>query len=112
MRKSSTSLISIFLLISVISAQDNLYNLALVSQARGAACLDGSAPGIYIHEGKGANKNNYLLYFEGGGFCGEPTLAATIESCYKRSLTDLGSSKKYPKTFDAKGMGALSPYPE
>ena len=56
-------------------AQSDLYKLHLVSQERGAACLDGSAPGYFIHEGFGENKDNDLLVFAGGGFCGEPTLS-------------------------------------
>jgi len=33
---------------------------------------------LYIHEGKGENKDNFVVYFEGGGFCGEPDLAGTL----------------------------------
>jgi hypothetical protein len=48
----------------------DLYNLVLHSQTRGAACLDGSPAGMYIHEGNGINKKKYMIYFEGGGLCG------------------------------------------
>ena len=51
------------------------YKLVLHSQERGAACLDGSPAGFYIHEGSNENKNKFLLYFNGGGFCGGSTLA-------------------------------------
>ena len=61
-----------------------------------------------MHEGQGENKNNYLIYFEGGGFCGEPTLSETLESCYNRSFTLLGSSKDYQPTMGGKQLGALS----
>ena len=64
-------------LISAI-AQSNLYKLVLHSKDRGAACLDGSPAGMYIHEGSGENKNNYMIFFEGGGFCGADGLSATI----------------------------------
>lgn len=50
------------------------------------------------------------MYFQGGGFCGEPTLSETLDSCYNRSLTKLGSTKNAPETLDGKGYGILSPY--
>lgn len=50
----------------------------LLTQDGGAACLDGSPPGFYLHEGFGENKNNYLIFFAGGGFCGDSTLAGTL----------------------------------
>ncbi len=56
--------IFIFLaLLTLILSQDDLFNLVILSQDRGAACLDGSPPAIYIREGQGENKNNYLLFF-------------------------------------------------
>lgn len=59
------------MLISIVfTAEDEPYKIYFVSQDRGAACLDGSAPAIYIHEGSQTNKQNYLVYFKGGGFCG------------------------------------------
>ena len=56
----------------------NLYDLVLHSKERGAACLDGSPAGMYIHEGSGANKNKFIIYFHGGGFCAGLTLSDTI----------------------------------
>lgn len=91
----SHRILLVLLLVVLVFGQEDLYKLVLLSQERGAACLDGSAPGIYVHEGQGENKNNFLIYFEGGGFCGETTLADTLESCYKRSFTHLGTSKDY-----------------
>ena len=40
-------------LLALTFTQDDLFNLVLLSQDRGAACLDGSPPAIYVHEGKG-----------------------------------------------------------
>lgn len=40
-----------------------------------------------------------MIFFEGGGWCGDVDLQSTVENCYQRSLTDLGSSKKYPDSF-------------
>lgn len=94
-------MVSLLLLITLlthgcaVATQADLYRLNLIPQDGGAACLDGSAPGYFIHEGLGSNKHNYLLVFAGGGFCGEPTLSDTLESCYKRSFTNLGSTKHY-----------------
>lgn len=42
-------LILAIIIISLSFTQDNLYNLVLHPQDRGAACLDGSPPGLYIH---------------------------------------------------------------
>ena len=58
-----------FLFIFIESFCD-LYELILLSQERGAACLDGSPPGMYLHEGTGPNKDKFLIYFEGGAYCG------------------------------------------
>jgi hypothetical protein len=66
-----------FILISQIAASE-FYNLHTIPQNGGAACLDGSPPAYYLHEGLGENKNNYLIYFQGGGYCGEPTLQDTL----------------------------------
>jgi hypothetical protein len=59
-------------------SQQNLYKLVLHSQDAGAACLDGSPPGLYLHEGTGANKNKFMVFFDGGGFCGAPSLSETL----------------------------------
>lgn len=50
-----------------------------------------------------------MIYFEGGGFCGSPTLADTLENCYRRSKTPLGSTKQAEPTIDLNGYGILSP---
>lgn len=68
------------------------YRLVRHSQQRGAACLDGSPPAMYVHEGSGPNRDKFLVYMQGGDSCGEGELEDTLEACYQRSLTDLGSS--------------------
>lgn len=51
-----------------------------------------------------------MIFFEGGGWCGDKDLASTTENCYQRSLTDLGSSKKYPDSYTiADGILSLNP---
>ena len=44
-------------------SSNNIYKLILQSQDRGAACIDGSPPGMYLNEGTGLNKNKFLVYF-------------------------------------------------
>jgi len=51
---------------------------------------------LYTHEGGETDK--ILIFFEGGGFCGDATLPKTIENCYQRSKTLLGSSNLWPET--------------
>ncbi|BBH06117.1 Pectinacetylesterase family protein [Prunus dulcis] len=71
-----------------ITASD-LVELTLLqnAKARGALCLDGSAPGYHFKKGFGSGANNWLLHIEGGGWCN------TMESCSWRKGTSLGSSK-------------------
>lgn len=71
-------LITIFVFNYFCKSQSDLYNLVLHPQDQGAACLDGSPPGLYIHEGTGANKNKFMMYFDSGGFCGAGSLAETL----------------------------------
>ncbi len=67
--------ISAFILLHIALSQSDLFNLVLHPQDRGAACLDGSPPGLYIHEGTGPNKNKFMMYFDSGGFCGAGSLS-------------------------------------
>ncbi len=49
-----------------------------------------------------------MIYFQGGAFCGNVDLASTLESCYQRSNTELGTSKVLPLTRDSDEYGILS----
>ncbi|KAI8003215.1 Pectin acetylesterase 9 [Camellia lanceoleosa] len=51
-----------------------------------AYCLDGSLPAYHLHRGFGAGARNWLLQFEGGGWCND------IESCLARAQTHRGST--------------------
>ena len=63
-----------------------------------ALCLDGTVPAYYIKQG---DPTKWIINFEGGGWCGSALgLQQTLESCYQRSKTDLGSSSKYPDSFN------------
>jgi O-palmitoleoyl-L-serine hydrolase len=74
-----------------------------------AKCIDGSPPAIYIHQG--SEPSNFIIFFNGGGFCSGATLEQTLENCYQRSKTDLGSSKNYTDELIING-GYLSTDPE
>lgn len=67
-----------------------------------ARCLDGTPPALYFKKGK--SKDKFIIYFEGGAWCGGATLMETIKDCYARSLTDLGSSRNYPERMSQRGI--------
>ncbi|KAI3920157.1 hypothetical protein MKX01_017814 [Papaver californicum] len=54
-------------------------------------CLDGSLPGYHLDRGYGSGANNWLLQFEGGGWCND------IESCLERAKSRRGSTKYMSK---------------
>ena len=86
------------------AADDGTWTLDFLTAgaAAGAVCLDGS-PGAYYTRAplNNASSEGVILYFEGGGWC------SSVNNCYERSLTDLGSSKHYP----AVPPGVLPPGP-
>jgi len=51
------------------------YELILLNNSE-AKCLDGTQPGFYWR--KGLNSKNFLVFFEGGGWCGDSTLDMTM----------------------------------
>ncbi|GAB2249851.1 hypothetical protein Droror1_Dr00013210 [Drosera rotundifolia] len=55
--------------------------------ALGAYCLDGSLPGYHLDKGFGDGARNWLLQFEGGGWCND------VETCIERSQTRRGSTR-------------------
>ncbi|XP_056159016.1 pectin acetylesterase 9 isoform X3 [Syzygium oleosum] len=70
-----------------------LVGMTLVPHASaiGALCLDGSLPAYHLHRGFGAGANNWLLQFEGGGWCND------IPSCLERANTRRGSTRYMTK---------------
>ena len=60
-----------------------------------AKCLDGSQSVYYYSQG---DPSKVLMFLAGGGWCGDNTVSSTLENCYMRSKTDLGSSTKYPSS--------------
>jgi O-palmitoleoyl-L-serine hydrolase len=71
-----------------------------------ARCLDGSPAGLYFAPGQQSDK--FVIYFEGGGLCRGDGLAETLEYCYKRSKTNLGSSLNYSAERSFDGMTYIS----
>ncbi|XP_044504042.1 pectin acetylesterase 8-like isoform X1 [Mangifera indica] len=66
--------------------------------AKGAVCLDGSAPAYHFSPGFGAGVNNWLVHIEGGGWCNNAS------TCLSRKSTRLGSSTKMVKKVAFSGM--------
>lgn len=66
--------------------------------AKGAVCLDGSAPAYHFDKGSGSGINNWIVHMEGGGWCKD------VETCTARKTTDLGSSKQMVKSFGFSGI--------
>ncbi|KAL3834415.1 hypothetical protein ACJIZ3_009151 [Penstemon smallii] len=71
-----------------------LVSMTLVQNASslGAFCLDGSLPAYHLDRGFGAGARNWLLQFEGGGWCND------IKSCLERAPTRRGSTSYMSKT--------------
>ena len=58
-----------------------------------AKCLDGSPYKFILIKGKDSGIKNFLLYFEGGSWCGTDVKPKpSIEECRKRALTNLGKN--------------------
>lgn len=61
-------------IIPLVILTEELFTLQLLPTERGARCLDGSPAGLYYMEGKGDNKNKFIIYMNSGGFCSGFTL--------------------------------------
>jgi O-palmitoleoyl-L-serine hydrolase len=79
----------------LLGANSQNYKKVIHNYDPQAKCLDGSPGLLYVHEGGDPKK--ILMFMEGGGLCGEETLEKTLESCYNRTKTILGSSKYWPE---------------
>jgi hypothetical protein len=73
------------------------YNLIMLPQDDMSSCLDGSPYGIYWSPGTGNGTTNWMVYFQGGGWC------YSEADCYGRSKGSLGSSTKWAKTSNPMG---------
>lgn len=97
----------LFSLLLALAAASLTYDKVVLDDPS-AKCLDGSQGAFYIWKGDPAK---VLLFIEGGGWCGDKDLGSTIENCYQRSKTDLGSSTGYKPT-QSFGSGILSDHPD
>lgn len=95
-------------LVLLVNGSEEPYKLVIHNTDPEAKCLDGSSPALYVHEGGDFKK--IMVFFEGGAFCQGLTTDQVLENCYKRSKTDLGSSKNYPSQLIGPG-GYLSTDP-
>ncbi|XP_027359926.1 pectin acetylesterase 8-like isoform X2 [Abrus precatorius] len=66
--------------------------------AKGAVCLDGSAPAYHFDKGFGNGIHSWLVAFEGGGWCNNVT------TCLSRKTNHLGSSKQMAKQIAFSGI--------
>ncbi|KAI8014382.1 Pectin acetylesterase 8 [Camellia lanceoleosa] len=66
--------------------------------AKGAVCLDGSPPAYHLDKRFGSGINNWLVHFEGGGWCNNVT------TCLARKNTRLGSSKQMANQLAFSGL--------
>ncbi|XP_051151515.1 pectin acetylesterase 8-like [Andrographis paniculata] len=80
------NLMACFLL--VLNAEALFVNITYLHTAvsQGAVCLDGSPPAYYYAPGNGTGADSWLIYIEGGGWCGNET------DCITRATQRYGSS--------------------
>ncbi|CAI9762421.1 unnamed protein product [Fraxinus pennsylvanica] len=95
---SNTVVLSLLVLLTcaprcIYSEESHLVKMNLVQNASslGAYCLDGSLPAYHLDRGFGAGARNWLLQFEGGGWCND------IKSCLDRAQTRRGSTRYMSK---------------
>lgn len=70
--------------------------------SQNAKCLDGSNYQFYYK--KSTNSKNFILFFDGGGWCSDKVYKNSLESCVKRTSTYLGSNNYFlNKIFHALG---------
>lgn len=65
--------------------------ITLNDESAKSRCLDGSPFAFYFKKGKDSGKSKFIMYFEGGGWCGFSG-KDSLESCYYRSSTLYGST--------------------
>lgn len=91
----------VFLILLVAATSSPAYQRVVHNTDPNAKCLDGSPPVLYYHEGGDLSK--FLVFFIGGGMCEGTTLDQTLNSCYIRSQSMLGSSNLWPETLAGDG---------
>eukprot|EP00040_Diaphanoeca_grandis_P029080 m.169321 g.169321 ORF g.169321 m.169321 type:complete len:408 (+) comp31561_c0_seq1:229-1452(+) len=87
-----------------------VWNKVLLTDAakQGAVCLDGSPGGYYIRQpivAPTSAKNPWMIFHEGGGWCGDD------ENCADRANSALGSSHYWGNTTGLEGADMFSAAP-
>lgn len=84
------------LILSYLSYKEVEYfeNIFLKEEKYQSKCLDGSPYNFYFKRGKNEGKDKYLIFFEGGAWCGYNG-DDVIKSCVSRSETMLGTSNLF-----------------
>ena len=70
--------------------------------AGGAVCLDGSPGGFYFGKGSDSHTKDWVIYFQGGGWCYDE------RDCLHRSKSDLGSSLGWSSSVGGDGIRSQS----
>ncbi|XP_051129363.1 pectin acetylesterase 8-like [Andrographis paniculata] len=94
-------IVVVFVILVIIRSSESFFvdiTYAQSAVAKGAVCLDGSPPAYHIDKGFGQGINNWLVHFEGGGWCNNVT------TCQARKSTRLGSSKLMVKQVAFSGI--------
>ncbi|KAI3804599.1 hypothetical protein L1987_26274 [Smallanthus sonchifolius] len=88
-------IICIMLFLNIESSEEVGITIIESAVAKGAVCLDGSAPAYQLDKGFGDGVNNWLVHIQGGGWC------HTMDDCVYRKTMDngLGSSKLMPELY-------------
>lgn len=95
------------LLLLCLTKEDELYQRVTNYLDPEAKCLDGSPATFYLHEGGQSDK--FIIYFMEGGLCYGEDLSSTIEDCYQRSQTYLGSSTFWEPSMQFNGSMSTDP---
>ncbi|XP_051123039.1 pectin acetylesterase 9-like [Andrographis paniculata] len=101
-RRAALTLFSLLLTSAAPQPEQRLVKITFVENASsiGAYCLDGSPPAYHLDRGSGEGAQNWLLQFEGGGWC------ESLKACLERAPTRRGSTKYMNK--EAVFSGILS----
>ena len=107
---TSAQLLLLMVAAAGVQCRDLIGGLTLVDPAqareRGAACLDGSAPGYWIRGSSvPTDQHRWIIHAQGGGWC------YNSKSCSSRAKSDLGSSRNWGTHTACYGScsGILSP---
>ena len=82
--------------LAAVASSLTLYKFDAVNAFK-AYSLDGTPGAFMFSPGSGANANDWIIYHQYGGWC------YSIQDCYGRSLTKLGSSRYLPAHADSLG---------